>query len=77
MEIVTISADSDQGRLRGGIRGFFPSGFPIHVVDLGPIHSFTVIPTAGGEASAPRFGAAGGAAASRSLRRSCEGYEYE
>jgi hypothetical protein len=49
-------------------RVFFPSGFPIHVVDFGPLHPFTVILTAGGEASAaaaqPRFGAAGGAAAS-------------
>jgi hypothetical protein len=64
-----------------GRREFFPSGFPIHVEDFGPIYHFTVIPTAGGEASAaaaqPRFGAAGGAAASRSLRGSCEGYEYE
>ena len=69
------------GATERGRRGFFPSGFPIHVVDLGPLHPFTVIPTAGGEASAaaapPRFGAAGGAAASRSLRGSCEGYEYE
>jgi hypothetical protein len=63
-----------------GTRGFFPSGFPFHVVAFDPLHPFTVIPTAGGEASAaaaqPRFGAAGGAAASRSLRGYGRGYEY-
>ena len=44
--------------------GVFPSGFPRHVADLGPIHHFTVIPTAGGAASAaaaqPRIGATRG-----------------
>ena len=61
-------------------KGFFPSGFPVHVGDFGPIHPFTVIPTASGEASVaaahPRFGAAGGAAAFRSRRGSGRGYEY-
>ena len=45
-------------------RGVFPSGFPRHVADLGPIHHSTVIPTAGGAASAaaaqPRIGATRG-----------------
>jgi hypothetical protein len=44
------------------IYGVFPGGFPHHVVDLGPPHSFTTIPTVGGEASATatqtRIGAA-------------------
>jgi len=70
-----------QGRLRVAKRVFFPSGFSIHVGDFGPLHPFTIIPTASsGEASAtaahPRFGAAGWAAASRSLRGSGRGYEY-
>ena len=32
-------------------RGVFPSGFPYHVEDICPSHIFTIIPTAGGEAS--------------------------
>ena len=46
-------------------RRVFPSGFPRHVEDFGPSHIFTVIPTAGGAASAaaaqPRIETAGGA----------------
>jgi hypothetical protein len=71
------------GTTAKGIRGFFPSGFPIHVVDFGPLHPFTIIPTASGEASAaaaqPRFGAAGGGnriSITKGLRGSGRGYEY-
>ena len=80
-EIVTISADDDPMGECEEQKGVFSSGFSIHVGDLGPIHPFTFIPTACGEASAaaaqPRFGAARGAAATRSLRGSGRGYEYE
>ena len=68
-KILTISADDDPMGDCEEHKGVFPSGFPIHVGDFGPLHPFTIIPTAGGEASAaaaqPRFGAARGAAASR------------
>jgi hypothetical protein len=80
-EIGTISAETDPGATARGSRGFFPSGFPIHVVDFGPPHPFTVIPTAGGTALAaaarPRIGAARGAAKSRSLWGSGRGYRYK
>ena len=63
-------------------RGVFPSGFPRHVADLGPIHHSTVIPTAGGAASAaaaqPRIGAApGGGLPHGILRGRPREYEYE
>ena len=35
-------------------RGVFPNGFSHHVEDVSPSHIFTVIRTAGGEASQPR-----------------------
>ncbi len=62
--------------------GVFPSGFPRHVADLGPIHNFAVIPTAGGAASAaaaqPRIGATRGGVAVRDFRVFDRGqYEYE
>ncbi len=64
MEIVTISADDNPTGDCEEQKGFFLSGFPIHIGDFGPIHPFTIIPTAGGEASVaaaqPRFGAVGG-----------------
>ncbi len=66
---MTISADDDPTGDCEEQKVFFPSGFPIHVGDFGPLHPFTVIPTAGVEASAtaahPRFGAAGGGGGNR------------
>ena len=66
-QIVKIfAAVTPQGRLQIARGGFFPAVSPHHVEDHGPIHHFTVIPTAGGATSAaaakPRIAAAGGAA---------------
>ncbi len=53
-----------QGRLQGARGGFSPSGFPPSRSGHCPTHAVTVIPTAGGVASAaeaaPRIEAAGG-----------------
>ena len=63
-------------------RRVFTCGFPYHVEDHGPSHHLTVIPTAGGAASAaaaqPRIGATRGGVAVRDFRVFDRGqYEYE
>ena len=77
---MTISADDDPRGDCEEQKGFFPSGFPIHVEDFGPTYPFKVIPTASGEASAaaaqPRFGAAGGGSRITITKGSGRGYEY-
>ena len=67
-----FAADDPRGDCEELEEGGFFSGVPLHVVDFDPPHPLTGIPTAGGVASAaaaqPRIGAAGGVAASQSLR---------
>ncbi len=80
-QIVTIFATvTPQGRLQNARGGFSPGVSPHHVEDHGPIHHFTVIPTAGGATSAaaakPRIAAAGGGSQSRSQGGQPRPYEY-
>ncbi len=56
--VENIPHSDGKDRLRRRPRGdceelvkVFPYRFPLHVVDLGPPHPLTVIPTASGEAS--------------------------
>ena len=63
--MTSIAADDPRGDYEE-LEGFFRGVFPFHVVYFGPPHLLTVIPIAGGVASAaaaqPRIAAAGGAA---------------